>query len=113
MITTRYITQENAHRFFGSQRKNYVGSFGHKFNNSTYVVTALEAEDAVLIEGVQLKEGEQVFFIQTDRMKLAGLKPLVKINLDRHLVYFLVEGAEEPIFESRGVKMSYLNLLRK
>ena len=61
--------------------------------------------------GVKLKPGEFIFRYNPN----AGveMKPLVKINLEKGLIYFISEKGnelDEPIFDGRGIKLTFLKI---
>jgi len=109
----RYIEKGNEWRFSGGNVMDFAGNFQHKLHNSLYVLFELDEFDKNFVENVKLKPNEKIFRFETERAKTARMKPLIKINLVKGLVYFLEEKAETPIFETVGLKVNFLNLVQK
>lgn len=73
----------------------------------------LSEYDENIYKVVGLKEGEKLFRYSNDKTQLVGILPIVKINVDKKLIYFVTErGAELDIadFETRGIKLHYLTI---
>lgn len=103
---------ENNYRMIGSCMNRFAGNFEHAGAQACYVLFSLEEFDRNLVSGIALKEGERIFRAETDRSAMMGIRYLVKVNVERGLVYFLdSECGEEIRFESRGVKVRFMNLL--
>lgn len=110
--SVRFITPEEQHRFTGSQSNRFAGNFCNVLHHSVYVLLPLDDFDKEFTAGVILKPGESLFRYKTENSKTSGQEPLVKLDIERGLAYYLVEGAETPEFEKRGVKVRYINLLK-
>lgn len=110
--SVRYITPEEQYRFDGGQSNNFAGNFTNVLHHGVYVLHPLNDFDKKLVADVVLKPGEELFRYTTRNSKIAGQNPLIKINAERGLAYYLVEGAEEPVFEKKSVKIRYINLLK-
>lgn len=100
-------------------QENFAGNFGFVFDKRSvdYILLKLSAdeEQTLPIRNREKNENVRFFRITSDKMKLTGIQPYVKINLDRNLVYFLTERSSngqisEPEFETRGIKVRYLNI---
>jgi len=109
----KFITPEEQHRFTGGQSNNFAGNFCNVLHHGVYVLHPLDDFDKEFTAGVALKPGEELFRYTTDNSKIAGQSPLIKINVMKGLAYYLVEGAEEPVFEKHSMKIRYINILKK
>lgn len=87
----------------------HVGNFNTVLHNGFYELYELSEFDEEFTQGTQLKEGEKIYRIQTPAMKYHDIAPLVKINYAKKLVYYLVEDAAYPWFETKGIKMKRIN----
>lgn len=89
-----------------------VGAFHPKTWNRDGHLLKLDAYDEKLVSKLRLKNGERVFRYETDTTKAGSMKPLVKVNIDRGLVYFLTpessDSGEYIEFETRGVPVRYM-----
>jgi len=98
--------------------ENLLGVMGYK-NNGRYVDYELVRLDdwdkEYVFPNVSLKNGEIVARIDSDTCRISDQKPLVKINLDRGLIYFLdherMNGDDTPIFETRGIKALWIKII--
>jgi hypothetical protein len=82
-----------------------VASWYHLFNLSDY--------DQHSVKHVAMKPGEAIFRYTTRIAAIGGLYPLIKINFERRLIYFLTQESLRDgyvSFESRGVKVPWLIL---
>lgn len=118
-IITHYISKDTDHRLYGRERINFAGNF--EFNKSprtTFVLMHLDEFDNKYISNnlvKPLKENEFIFRYTTDTIK-HYCRPLIKINTEKSLIYFLTPESSEGItnkiyFESRGIKADFLNLI--
>jgi hypothetical protein len=104
-------------RLCGASRhgNRFGGNFGwYKGGYKEFELILLdEMEEAwVKSQRVSLKGGEQIFRYETDMTRAGGLRPMVKVNVERGLVYFLTHGEDGLIsFESKGNKLNFLNLV--
>ena len=82
--------------------ENFAGNFGTKDNVFGFELESIGRDE------------EGIFRYHTDTTRIGGISPLIKINFERSLVYFLTQRAhEEDVeeFESRGVQMTFLNIM--
>jgi hypothetical protein len=93
--------------------ENFAGNFGwYKGGYKEFELIHLEEweRDWLRKEGVVLKEDELAFRYETDMTRAGAIRPLVKVNVKRGLIYFLTlsEGVG---FDKRGSKVNFLNLV--
>lgn len=91
--------------------KGAIGSFA--WIDGTYnegILHPLDDFDKKFYSHLKLKEGEVLFRYKSLRITSEWYFPLVKINLDKMLVYFLEDSDDDknPTFNSRGTKLEYL-----
>lgn len=93
-----------------------IGSFQWKYDNRypEGILFPLDEFDTKFYQSVKLKKGEMLFRYETDVM-VGGIRPLIKLNLDKSLIYFMADSdnysdEDEPKFESRGIKAEYIVL---
>ena len=92
-----------------------IGSFGwiydKKYNEG--IIYPLDEFDRNITRDEKLKKGEFIFRYETDRM-FGRMRPLIKFNLEKSLVYFGVNSEEGEVkFETRGIKLDYILLEEK
>lgn len=97
--------------------KSFSGVYGTKNNKWGYNMYSLNSFDSNEYKGVKLKDGEKLFRIDTERIRRVqkGVKPLVKVNLSKGLVYYLSEKGnqeDKPLFESKGDKITFMTLFK-
>ena len=74
----------------------------------------LDEHDNYLVRRQNLKEGERIYRYFTRRSAFTGQVPLIKINIDKGLLYFLKddeEGLDLIEFETKGIPVRYLNII--
>ena len=74
----------------------------------------LDEHDDYLVRRQNLKEGERIYRYFTRRSAFTGQVPLIKINIDKGLLYFLKdddEGLDLIEFETKGIPVRYLNII--
>lgn len=115
----QYITKADIDRnnYYFQRFNHAVGSFVTVLAADDHILFPLDSADRAYLRGVRLKPGEEVFRYRTTATDIGKMKPLVKINAKRGLVYHLTKPVmsgeqDEPEFEPRGVKMRYLKLLQ-
>ena len=86
--------------------------------NVTLYLYDLNDYDRRVYAHIPLKKGEKLYRFRTDRTYRAEPRSaiLVKINVDKDLLYFMTEESAErddPVFQTRGTKLQFLNLIRK
>lgn len=95
----------------------WAGNFEHSDVRATYSLFDLDVHDESFIKSknLKMKLGEKVYRIETEKSKKFGIKPFVKINLDKGLVYFNAADkfTDDIEFETKGSKIKFLNLVQK
>lgn len=93
----------------------FAGNFGFVSPYREYELIHLNDFDLneyrIFIE--KLKYDEHIFRFETDATRIGGLRPLVKINVSKGLVYFNVAEEDTIVWETRGKKVEWLNLVQK
>ena len=107
----REINRNEGYRFSGGNLENFAGNFCTVLHHRVYELIYLDSFDLEFVSLVPLKEGEKIFRYQTDRSRIAGISPLVKVNLRSGLAYYLIENTDVPVFETRGIRMKYANIV--
>jgi len=99
----------------GRHGDNFMGNFGFIKPYRDFELIRLDEFDIKYYADVigKLKNGERIFRYETDTTRIGGMRPLVKVNADRGLVYFNdVEPDEDALrFETRGHKVEWLHLI--
>jgi len=103
----------------GSQHEeNFMGNFGFIRPYRDYELIRLDEWDQneYSIEIESLKEDERIFRYENDTTRISGMRPLVKVNIKRGLVYFLTEESfngdvDRAEFRSRGMKVEWLHII--
>lgn len=115
-VTT--ITQENKHRFTGGASERFAGNIGYSFEGKyvEYTIHSLDDYDKCWTNIYKLKAGEQFFRLRSRVSDISSKWGFIaKVNIERGLVYFLSEYGKENDcldFETKGIKLKYLNLLQ-
>jgi ppGpp synthetase/RelA/SpoT-type nucleotidyltranferase len=106
-----YVPKDKGNYFF-RRFDGAIGSFGWEYNKkyNEGILYPLDDFDLNFTKIVKLKNGEVLFRYETDRM-MGRMRPLIKFNLDKGLVYFGSDTEDGmPNFESRGIKANYIAL---
>jgi len=88
-----------------------VGRFGLKDVPNWYHIMNLSDFDKDFVKDVPVKTGEVIVRYVTLTTVVGSFYPLVKINFDRRLVYFLTQEAFDQgftEFETRGEKVPWI-----
>jgi len=107
-----YIEKEILSRV-DSKESDFIGSFGWKTENKKMAdgyLYKLSDFDKKLVKDVKLKSGEKIFRYFNRTSAIGGMKPLIKINLDKELLYFL-KDSNNIEFETRGVQAIWVALI--
>jgi ppGpp synthetase/RelA/SpoT-type nucleotidyltranferase len=93
-----------------------VGNFELPKDKDTRYLYELNDFDKNLVRDIKLKPNEHIFRYETYSTKIGGYIPLVKINLDNQMVYFLTENAWDGgdiEFGRKGEKAQFINISDK
>jgi hypothetical protein len=109
-----YIEKEILSRVNFSE-EDFVGSFGWKTEYKKLAdgyLYKLSDFDKELVKNIKLKSGEKIFRYFNRRSAIGGMKPLIKINVDKELLYFLKDNDNDIIeFETRGIQALWIALI--
>lgn len=98
-----------------TDEEDFAGNFGWESSKgklSEGYLYKLDKSDKDFVSEVKLKDGEKIFRYITYTTAVGGMKPLIKINIDKGLLYFLVDSNKEDAkFETVGVKALWVNLI--
>ena len=90
-----------------------VGEFDIKDSDKWWFGTLYELDDfdKNYWKDLKLKPDEKLFRYETYTTKVGNMRPIVKINIDRGIIYFIKDlSSEKPTFEKKGVKLKFLQL---
>jgi hypothetical protein len=102
---------------YESFKDDFVGNFGWMTSNKKLAdgyLFKLDSFDQNLVKDIKLKSGERIFRYFNERSAIGGIVPLIKINLEKGLLYFMPmkEFGDDSIeFETKGVKAEWVNLI--
>jgi len=109
------ISNEVYQRTFSSNIEGSVGCFASKITVlNDCVLFSLSEYDKGRLKDFKLKPSERIFRYQSEKMN-GWYKPLIKINIEKGLLYYLTEESfdgviDDAVFETRGVKVNYMKL---
>ena len=127
----QFITEEQAYRYMpnSSIEKDVLDNVRYTIDNNKFAgnfyssswqgggdgyLYELDDYDEYVVLTQKLKEGEKIYRYFTRRSAVSGIKPLIKINIDKGLLYFLKpddEGLDLIEFETKGIPVRYLNII--
>jgi hypothetical protein len=116
-----YIEKEILEKVkYYAESENFVGNFGWKLdkNSSSRQSIAdgylykLDDYDESLVKNIKLKQGENIFRYFNRTTAIGGMTPLIKINLDKGLLYFPKEERDKVFFDAKGVKALWINIIQ-
>ena len=103
-------------KYFSSSSQNFVGNFGWKTPQGKLAdgyLYNLDEYDKSLVEKIKLKDGERIFRYFNRTSAIGGMTPMIKINLDKELIYFSVDNEnDEIIFETKGTQALWISLIQ-
>jgi hypothetical protein len=112
------ISEDNKYRYVDSYSNKYDGVFAGNFElknwHNTAYLYALDDFDKKYVSGVPLGVNERIYRYETEVTKVGKMTPLIKVNIESGLVYFLTNDASEKDyveFEKRGTKVRFLNIV--
>jgi hypothetical protein len=95
--------------------EDFVGNFGWKTPQGKLgdgYLFRLGEYDQNLIKDLKLKSGEKIFRYFNRLSAIGGMTPLIKMNLDKGLIYFLQDSDnDEIVFETRGTNALWIGLI--
>jgi hypothetical protein len=109
-----YVDPKEKNYYF-SRFEGAIGSFAWIYNKkyNEGILYPIDEFDKDYYSHLKLKVGEKLFRYTTEKM-FSGEKFLIKINLEKSLLYFMSEyndtDDKNVVFESRGVKAEYITL---
>lgn len=111
---TNYIEKEVLSKV-NHDEELFVGAFGWTTSGGKTAegyLYNLNDFDQKLVSDVKLKQGEKIFRYFNRTTAIGGITPLIKINVDKALLYFPINNENEVIdFETRGVNANYIALI--
>lgn len=127
----QFITEEQAYRYMpnSSIEKDVLENVRYTIDNNKFAgnfyssswqgggdgyLYELDDYDGYVVGAQKLKEGEKIYRYFTRRSAVSGIKPLIKINIDKGLLYFLKPDDEDLDlieFETKGIPVRYLNII--
>jgi len=127
----RIIFEDNAYRYMPntSIEKDVLDKVRYTIDNKKFAgnfysslwqgggdgyLYELDDYDEYVTGRENLKEGERIYRYFTRRSAITGQVPLIKINIDKGLLYFLKpddEGLDLIEFETKGIPVRYLNII--
>jgi hypothetical protein len=127
----QFITEEQAYRYMpnSSIEKDVLDNVRYTIDNNKFAgnfyssswqgggdgyLYELDDYDGYVVGAQKLKEGEKIYRYFTRRSAVSGIKPLIKINIDKGLLYFLKPDDEDLDlieFETKGIPVRYLNII--
>ena len=95
--------------------ESFVGSFGWKTSSGKLgdgYLYKLDEFDQSLVRNISIKQGEKIFRYITRTTAIGGMMPLIKINLDKALLYFNISNDnDDVVFETKGIKAEWVSLI--
>ena len=85
------VVKKDEGNYWYRRTKGAIGSFQWEYPRNRFnegVLFELDSFDKDVIKDVHLKKGDVVFRYETENM-IGGMRPLIKINMDKGLIYFL------------------------
>ena len=110
------ITPDNSHRYttvtnLPLDRK--LGNSQAATHTAQMDLIRLTQAEMEWLEDLQIpvKRNEIICRYRTATTMAGGIEPLIKINVDKMLCYFMVDNERELEFMTRGTKLGYLNII--
>jgi hypothetical protein len=118
MNQIKYFKPEEQYRYIGYDstlsRDLFLGNFGTVTHHNTYYMYNLDEVDQKLVADIKLRPNEIIVRIETDKTRKTKTSNLVKLNVDKFLVYFNEIndfGDESIVFATRGTGIRYINMM--
>ena len=104
-------------KYFADNEESFVGNFGWR-TPKPYEKLAdgylykLDEYDLNLIKDIKLKSGEKVFRYFNRATAIGGSAPLIKINLDKGLLYWTIDNEYDEIkFDTKGYPALWIGVI--
>lgn len=109
-----FVKEEDKYKKYWGRKNDCVGSFDIKGWSDYGYLYMLNDFDEKYYAHIILKEREMLFRYETEATKISGMRPIVKINIERGIIYYLEDLYSDDdknlVFEKRGVKLLFLSL---
>jgi hypothetical protein len=103
-------------KYYSSSDKDFVGNFGWRTASGKLTegyLYRLDESDKDLVKDVKLKDGEKIYRYFTKTTAVGGITPLIKVNLDKGLLYFSdTNDADKVTFETKGTSSEWVSLIK-
>jgi hypothetical protein len=115
----RFVKDSEKYNTSWGRLGDAIGEFDIKDSNKWWFGTLYELDDfdRKYWSGVKLKPDEMLFRYETYTTKVTNIRPVVKIKIDKGIIYFLkdldADDDKNLVFETRGVKLKFLQLHEK
>ena len=112
----KYVKDEDKYKHSWGRISGSVGEFDIKDSNKWWYGTLypLDDFDKDYWKNVALKPSERLFRYETYTTKTSGIRPVVKININKGIIYFLKDLDSDDDknldFETKGIKLKLLQL---
>jgi hypothetical protein len=96
-------------------KTKFAGNFSFKNHKNDRWIYFLDDYDRNLVKDIPLKLTERIYRSITRTAAISGISPLVKINLENGLVYYVDDDKaemDEIVFVKKGEQTAYLNLVQ-
>jgi|SRR3989304_9764208 len=109
----KYDIVDKNKSYYGQERSDFAGVFGTKYHMSSVLLNLDSYDIEYVIKDAILKENEFIFRYSNDRTEISKITPLVKVNVNKGLIYFLSDNNNDDdtvIFDTKGVQLTFLVL---
>jgi hypothetical protein len=111
-----WVDEKDKHTKYWGRKADSIGSFyikGHRDDSYLYPLSDFDKE---YWKDVKLNPNEKLFRYKSYTTDIAKISPVIKINIDKSLIYFLKDLNSDDdknlVFETRGIKPQYISLHR-
>ena len=88
----KYEIVDKNKTYYGQENVNFAGVFGTKRHMGSVLLELNSFDIDHVIKGVTLKENEIILRYTNVKTKISKITPLVKININKGLIYFLSDN---------------------
>lgn len=109
----RIVKEDEKYKTSWGRLGDAVGEFDIKDSGKWWYGTLYELDDfdKDYWKGIKLKPDEKLYRYETPTTKIGNMRPIVKINIDKGLIYFLKDlYSDKPNFDRKGIKLKFLQL---